>query len=42
VSVLEIRELRIIFGPKGDETNRGWRKLRNDRLYNLYSSPNNN
>jgi hypothetical protein len=28
-----------IFGPKREE-DRSWRKLRNDELHNLYSSPN--
>jgi hypothetical protein len=32
--------LRRIFGPKRDEERVGWRKLHNDELYNLYSSPN--
>jgi hypothetical protein len=31
--------LRIIFGPKRDEVTAGWRKLRNEELHNLYSSP---
>jgi hypothetical protein len=31
--------LRRIFGPKREE-DRSWRKLHNDELYNLYSSPN--
>jgi hypothetical protein len=26
-----------IFGPKGDEVARGWRKLHSDKLHNLYS-----
>jgi hypothetical protein len=34
------RELRRIFGPKWDEMVRGWRKLYNEELHNLYSSPN--
>jgi hypothetical protein len=29
----------IIFGPKIDEVIRGWRKLHNEELYNMYSSP---
>jgi hypothetical protein len=33
------RELRRIFGPKRDEFTRGWRKLHNEELHNLYSSP---
>jgi hypothetical protein len=28
-----------IFGPKGDEGTGGWRKLHNEELNNLYSSP---
>jgi hypothetical protein len=31
--------LRRIFGPKRDEVRGGWRKLRNEDLHNLYSSP---
>jgi hypothetical protein len=31
--------LRRIFGPKRDEVTRGWRKLRNEELHSLYSSP---
>jgi hypothetical protein len=31
--------LRRIFGPKGDEVTRQWRKLHNGELHNLYSSP---
>jgi hypothetical protein len=27
-------------GPKRDEVTGGWRKLHNDKLHNLYSSPN--
>jgi hypothetical protein len=38
--VLENRVLRRIFGPKRDEMAGGWRKLHNEELYNLYSSPN--
>jgi hypothetical protein len=36
--VLENRALRI-FGPKREE-NGSWRKLHNDELHSLYSSPN--
>jgi hypothetical protein len=31
--------LRRIFGQKGDEVIVGWRKLHNEELHNLYSSP---
>jgi hypothetical protein len=31
--------LRRIFGPKRDEVRGGWRKLHNEELLNLYSSP---
>jgi hypothetical protein len=31
--------LRRIFGPKRDEVMGGWRKLHNEELHNLYSSP---
>jgi hypothetical protein len=31
--------LRRIFGPKRDEVIGGWRKLHNEELHNLYSSP---
>jgi hypothetical protein len=36
--VFENRLLRRIFGPKREDGS--WRKLHNDELYNLYSSPN--
>jgi hypothetical protein len=38
--VFENRVLRRIFGPKRDEVSGGWRKLHNEELHNLYSSPN--
>jgi hypothetical protein len=38
--VLENRVLRRIFGPKRDEVTGDWRKLHNEELHNLYSSPN--
>jgi hypothetical protein len=38
--VFENRVLRRIFGPKRDGVTEGWRKLYNEELYNLYSSPN--
>jgi hypothetical protein len=31
--------LRRILGPKGDDIIRGWRKLHNEELHNLYFSP---
>jgi hypothetical protein len=37
--VLENRVLRRIFGPKRDEVTGGWRKLHNEELHGLYSSP---
>jgi hypothetical protein len=33
------RVLRRIFGPKRDEVTGGWRKLNNEELHGLYSSP---
>jgi hypothetical protein len=38
--VFENRVLRRIFGPKRDEVTRDWRKLHNEKLHYLYSSPN--
>jgi len=38
--VLENRVLRRIFGPKRDEVRGKWRKLHNEELNDLYSSPN--
>jgi hypothetical protein len=37
--VFENRVLWIIVGPKGDEVTGGWRKLHNEELHNMYSSP---
>jgi hypothetical protein len=37
--MFENRVLRRTFGPKGDEVTGGWRKLHNEELHNLYSSP---
>jgi hypothetical protein len=37
--VFENRVLRRIFGPKKDEVIGGWRKLHNEELHGLYSSP---
>jgi hypothetical protein len=38
--VFENRVLRIIFGQKRNEETGGWKKLHNEELHNLYSSPN--
>jgi hypothetical protein len=32
--------LRRIFGPRRNKVTGGWRKLHNEELHNLYSSPN--
>jgi hypothetical protein len=37
--VFENRALRRILGPKRDKVTESWRKLHNDKLNNLYSSP---
>jgi hypothetical protein len=37
--VFENRVLRRIFEPKRDEVTGGWRKLHNEELHGLYSSP---
>jgi hypothetical protein len=37
--VFENRVLRRTFGPKRDGVTGGWRKLHNEELHNLYSSP---
>jgi hypothetical protein len=37
--VFENRVLRRIFGPKRAEVTADWRKLHNEELHNLYSSP---
>jgi hypothetical protein len=37
--VLEKGVMKRIFGPKRDEVTGGWRKLHNEELQDLYSSP---
>jgi hypothetical protein len=37
--VFENRVLRRMFGPKRDEVTGKWRKLHNEELHDLYSSP---
>jgi hypothetical protein len=39
LGVFEIRVLRRIFGPKRDEVAGEWRKLHNEELHDLHSSP---
>ena len=41
LKVFENRELRKIFGPKKDEVGEEWRKMHNELINDLYSSPNN-
>ena len=38
--VFENRVLRKIFGPRSDEATGEWRRLHNEELNDLYSSPN--
>jgi len=38
--LFENRVLRNIFEPMRDETTKEWRRLHNEKLYDLYSSPN--
>ena len=40
LSMLENRVLRRIFGPKREEVTGEWRRLHNEELYDVYSSPN--
>jgi hypothetical protein len=37
--MFENRVLRRIVGPRGDEVTEEWRKMYNEELHNLYSSP---
>jgi hypothetical protein len=39
ISTFENRVLRRIFRPNRDGVTGGWRKLHNEELHNLYSSP---
>jgi hypothetical protein len=39
LGVFENRMLRRICGPKRDGVTGGWRKLHNEELHNVYSSP---
>jgi hypothetical protein len=39
LGVFENRALRRMFGPKRDEVTGEWRKLHNEELHDLYSSP---
>ena len=38
--VFENKVLRRIFGPRRDEVTRDWRRLHNEEINILYSSPN--
>jgi hypothetical protein len=38
--VFEKRILRRIIGPQREELAGGWRRLHNEELHNLYTSPN--
>jgi hypothetical protein len=37
--VRQLKAVDVIFGPKRDEVTGEWRKLHNEELHNLYSSP---
>jgi hypothetical protein len=41
LKTFEKRMLRRIFGPNKDEETGSWGILREEELYNMYSSPNN-
>ena len=38
--MFESRVLKKIFGPKRDEVTGQWRRLHNEKLYDIYPSPN--
>ena len=38
--VYENKVLRRIYGPRRDDVTRDWRRLHNEELNDLYSSPN--
>jgi hypothetical protein len=40
VKLCHIKELKRIFGPKREEVAGDWRRLHNEKLHNLYTSPN--
>jgi hypothetical protein len=39
LKLFEVRVLRRMFGPKREEVAGGWRRLHNEELHNLYTSP---